>query len=120
VDIVVGENTAVKAPDFGLLELDQIKVKGKTAAVRIYTLLGDETFAATPAFADLKKQHNDMLAAYRSQKWDLARMKIASCKSKMNGLNLGGLYELYEERIAEFEKNPPPSDWDGVYVATSK
>lgn len=97
-----------------------IKVKGKTAAVRIYTLLGDETFAATPAFADLKKQHNDMLTAYRGQKWDLARMKIATCKSKMNGLNLGGLYELYEERIAEFEKNPPPPDWDGVYVATSK
>jgi adenylate cyclase len=120
VDIVVGENTAAKAPDLALLEIDQIKVKGKTEAVRIYTALGDEAFAQTPDFAALKKQHGDLLAAYRSQKWDLARMKIATCKSKMNGLNLGGLYELYEERIAEFEKNPPPSDWDGVYVATSK
>ena len=120
VDIVVGENTAVKAPDFGLLEVDLIKVKGKTAAVRVYTLLGDEKVAATPQFVDLKKQHNDMLAAYRAQKWDLARMKIATCKSKMNGHNLGGLYELYEERIAEFEKSPPPPDWDGVFIATSK
>ncbi len=120
VDIVVGENTASKAPDLALLEIDQIKVKGKTEAVRIYTALGDEAFAQTPDFAAIKKQHNDLLAAYRGQKWDLARMKIATCKSKMNGLNLGGLYELYEERIAEFEKNPPPPDWDGVYVATSK
>jgi adenylate cyclase len=120
VDIVVGENTAEKIPDFALLELDQIKVKGKTEAVRVYTALGDEMFAQSPEFAQLKKQHEDMLAAYRGQKWDLARMKIATCKSKMNGLNLGEFYNLYEERIAEFEKNPPPPDWDGVYVATSK
>ncbi|MEK7245400.1 MAG: adenylate/guanylate cyclase domain-containing protein, partial [Pseudomonadota bacterium] len=60
VDIIVGENTAVKAPDFGLLESDLIKVKGKTAAVRIFSLLGDETVAATPEFTGLKKQHDDM------------------------------------------------------------
>ncbi|MSP80031.1 MAG: adenylate/guanylate cyclase domain-containing protein [Rhodospirillales bacterium] len=120
VDIVVGENTAVKAPDFGLLEADVIKVKGKTAAVRIYALLGDETVAVKPEFIDLKKQHDDMLAAYRAQKWDLARMKLQTARGKMNGHNLGDLYELYEERIADFEKNPPPPDWDGVFVATTK
>ena len=120
VDIVVGENTAVKAPDFGLLEADLIKVKGKTAAVRIYVLVGDETVAVTPEYIGLKKQHDDMLAAYRAQKWDLARMKLAAARGKMNGHNIGALYDLYEERISEFEKNPPPRDWDGVFVATSK
>ena len=120
VDIVVGENTAVKVPDFAMLEADLIKVKGKTAAVRIYALLGDETVAQTPDFEALKRQHDGMLTAYRAQKWDAARMKLQSCRSKMNGHNIGALYTLYEERIAEFEKNPPPADWDGVFVATSK
>jgi hypothetical protein len=29
-------------------------------------------------------------------------------------------YEIFAERIAEFEHNPPGPGWDGVYVATSK
>lgn len=120
VDIVVGQNTAVKAPDFAMLEADVIKVKGKTEAVHIYALLGDETVAVTPEFTNLKKQHDDMLAAYRTQKWDLARMKLQTCRGNLNGFNLGEFYTVYEERIADFEKNPPPPDWDGVFVATSK
>ena len=36
------------------------------------------------------------------------------------GLDLGRLYDLYAERIAEFAAAPPPPDWDNVYVATSK
>jgi adenylate cyclase len=30
------------------------------------------------------------------------------------------LYDLYEERIEEYKENPPGSDWDGVFIATSK
>ena len=120
VDIVVGQNTAEKAPDFALLEADAIKVKGKTEAVHIYALVGDETVAATPEYIGLKKQHDAMLAAYRAQKWDLARMKLQACRGNLNGFNLGELYSVYEERIAEFEAHPPPPDWDGVFVATSK
>jgi len=29
-------------------------------------------------------------------------------------------YDMMMERIEEFKKNPLPSDWDGVYRATSK
>jgi len=30
------------------------------------------------------------------------------------------LYDLYEERIGVYKENPPGSDWDGVFIATSK
>jgi adenylate cyclase len=30
------------------------------------------------------------------------------------------LYGLYDERIKRYEADPPPADWDGVFVATSK
>jgi len=30
------------------------------------------------------------------------------------------LYALYEVRTAAFEAAPPPSDWDGVFTATTK
>ena len=28
--------------------------------------------------------------------------------------------KIVAEEINEYEKNPPPKNWDGVYVATSK
>ena len=30
------------------------------------------------------------------------------------------LYKLYLERIAHFRRSPPPADWDGVFVFTTK
>ena len=33
---------------------------------------------------------------------------------------LEALYRLYDERLAAYAKTPPPADWDGVYVATTK
>ena len=41
VGTVVGESTTARAPDFAFLELDLLKVKGKTEATRIFALLGD-------------------------------------------------------------------------------
>ena len=41
VDIVIGENTRRRAPDYAYIELDLIKVKGKQDAVRIFALMGE-------------------------------------------------------------------------------
>jgi adenylate cyclase len=122
VTVVIGEATKNRAPDFATLELDLIKVKGKTEAVRIFTLLGTPEIAQTEPFKVLLAEHMEMLASYRSQNWEAARAHILKCREfiKNAGLELDGLYDLYEERIAEYEASPPGPDWDGVFVATSK
>lgn len=120
VDIVIGQNTEQKINGMAVLELDAIKVKGKTEAVHIFTVLGDEKVAASPEFLALKKNHEAMLKAYRAQDWETARAKIDACRVKLDGFNMAEYYRIYEERVAEYEANPPGPDWDGVYVATSK
>jgi adenylate cyclase len=120
VDIVLGQNTQAQVPMLATLELDLIKVKGKTEAVRIFTLLGDETMAGGAEFRDLKASHDALLAAYRAQDWATARARLAECRARMGGLNMGGYYDMMEERIAEFEEHSPGADWDGVYVAKTK
>jgi adenylate cyclase len=120
VDIVVGQNTVAKIDGMALLELDAIKVKGKTEAVHIYTVLGNETVAGSAEFQALKKNHDAMLKAYRAQDWETARAKLDACRVKLNGFHMAEYYKIYEERVAEYEANPPGPDWDGVYVATSK
>ncbi|MGC2854049.1 CHASE2 domain-containing protein [Novispirillum sp. DQ9] len=122
VTVVIGENTHVEAPGFAVLELDLIKVKGKTLPVRIFTLLGDEAFAAGAPFQALKEEHDAMLAAYRLQEWDDVERHIAACRTLAAnaGLDLGGLYDLYAERIAAYREASPGAEWDGVFVALSK
>ena len=39
---------------------------------------------------------------------------------KLEALDPVGLRDVFLERIEEYRENPPPADWDGVYVATSK
>jgi adenylate cyclase len=119
VDLVIGEDTASGAPEFALLELDRVRVKGKVLPIRIYTGLGDRTVAATPEFQQLRDAQSRLLVHYRAQEWDQADLALAECRALAPAL-LHGLYELYEERIAHYRIDPPPANWDGVYEAKTK
>ncbi|UPT76138.1 MAG: adenylate/guanylate cyclase domain-containing protein [Elusimicrobiota bacterium] len=46
--VVIGPVTRERAPDFAAIELDLIKVKGKTKPVNIYSLLGSPSSPGTP------------------------------------------------------------------------
>ncbi|MEW5728358.1 MAG: adenylate/guanylate cyclase domain-containing protein [Pseudomonadota bacterium] len=120
VYIVIGDETRKRAPDYAALELDLIKVKGKTEAVRIWTLLGRPDMARSDWFRALEAEHVAMLEAYRQQRWADARAHIARCMELRHDLHVEGFYALMEERIAQFEASPPGADWDGVFTATSK
>jgi adenylate cyclase len=118
VDIVIGEQTYARADDFASIELDLIQVKGKREAVRIYALLGESDMRERPEFKELGERHQSMLAAYRGREWQEARELVAECRKLNSGLNQ--LYDLYDQRLSDFEANPPGSEWEGVYVAETK
>ncbi|HEU4825263.1 MAG TPA: adenylate/guanylate cyclase domain-containing protein [Dongiaceae bacterium] len=119
VDLVIGEETASGASEFALLELDRVRVKGKILPIRIYTGLGGPAVADTTGFQTLKEAHDRLLAHYRAKEWDQAEAALAECWP-LAGETLGGLYDLYARRIAEYRAAPPPAGWDGVYEAKSK
>lgn len=119
VDLVIGEETAEAAPDYAQLELDLVRVKGKLIPIRIFTALGDEQAAGTSEFKALKERHDALIAAYRRKDWDAAEIAIEACRP-MAPAYMRGFYNVYAGRVAEFRADPPPADWDGVYVATTK
>ena len=121
VRIILGATTAAAVGDrFAVLELDRIRVKGKTGAEAVSTLLGDEAVRQAPAFRALATAHGAMLAAYRGRDWAAARAHIAACRTRSAGFALTRLYDLYAARIDGFAASPPPEGWDAVHVAETK
>jgi adenylate cyclase len=120
IDILCGEETSRLVPEFAWFEMDLIKVKGKEIPVRVFYLYGDDTISQTPQFQAWKTKHDEMLAAYRAKEFDQAIGLIDKCRALDKDFKLDAFYDVYETRIEAFMVNPPPQDWDGVYVATSK
>ena len=120
VGIVVGGETVNLVPDdFAFIELDLIAVKGKVEAVRIFTLLGAIEVLGDPDYQAFQAKHVEMIDSYRGQEWARAKELLKECRA-IETYDLGVLYDLYDERLDEYIADPPASDWDGVYVATSK
>ena len=119
VHILIGEKTAEATPDFANLEIDLIQVKGKTKPVRVYTVMGDEKYAAASSFQSWRQSHEQMLQAYRARDFDGAFKLIKACRAQAGG-KLETVYAIYSERCVTLMKAPPPANWDGVYEAKSK
>ena len=114
VDLVIGEETAKRLDDPVLVELDLVAVKGKSQAVRVYTLPPEDA-----AEAPYRARHAELIAAYRRQDWAGALAALGSAPLAAVRY-LAPLYALYRNRIAHFQQEAPPAGWDGVYTAEEK
>ncbi|MEK7389098.1 MAG: adenylate/guanylate cyclase domain-containing protein [Elusimicrobiota bacterium] len=119
VPIIIGPHTREQAPEFAALELDLIKVKGKTRPVTIFALLGDPA-AATDAFRSLTQAHQAVLDCYRTRRWDEAAERIVEARRLGRSWELDKLYDLYDARINAFRRDPPDPAWNGVFTAATK
>jgi adenylate cyclase len=121
IPIVIGEGTAQKAKEkFATMEIDRVQVKGKTQPETVFTVLGRAELGRDPNFLELQELTTKMLQYYREQNWTQALDTIEPCRKAAEGFGVGALYHMYAERIEAFRRNPPPSDWNGVYEAESK
>ncbi len=115
--ILVNEETRRLAQnDLAFREIDSLRVAGKHEPVRVFELMG-----YAKDLSDAQKQLVDAfeqgLAAYRKQDWDAAE---AAFRSALALAPDDPPSQVFLERIGVFRSSPPPADWDGVWVATSK
>ena len=115
VDIVVSDRTRQLAPEFEYRELDLVRVKGKTEPIAIFEPLGVRGEISDRQSAEVAKYH-EALAAYRAQEWRKAAELLENLTVNSDAL----LYTVYMDRIARFERSPPPAGWDGVFDHLSK
>jgi adenylate cyclase len=114
IDLVIGEDTAEHLSDRPLIELDLVAVKGKTQAGHIYTL------PLEPGEQDrIVEQHSQLLTAYRRQDW-AAALRLLDDSRLAAARHLAPVYDLYRKRIARFQIEAPPANWNGVFIAEEK
>ncbi|WP_178130828.1 CHASE2 domain-containing protein [Reyranella sp. CPCC 100927] len=120
VAIIVGEDTRRSAPDFACIELDLVKVKGRSEPERIFALIGDATLRDTEAFRAWEAAHGAFLVAYRAGDFAAARLKAEQAKACADVADWGsGYYERMNVRLKTLVAQPP-AIWDGVYEAEEK
>ena len=114
--ILISEFTYDKVKgEFLCMEMDSVRVKGKTRSVKIYQLMGRKD--ASLSQAETIRYFHQGLQFYKEQKWDkaLEAFKTVSAMDK-------GVYaaQIYMERIASLKSNPPSPDWDGAFTMKEK
>jgi len=121
---ILGSKTAeLVMNEFAVLELDALRVKGKKEPEVVYTLIGTQEVMEDPTFLNLQKHMNELLTSYRARKWTAANKALKALRAidtAIYRVDLSTLLKMYQNRIREFRKNPPPKNWDGVYTALTK
>ena len=114
VATIICKNTAAKVSELNseVLEIDKIRVKGKTEPETIFGILEEpDTKTNISSVAEYLK-------AFRLG--DLIQANKALQKIPEDGSSLSNFKRLMLERLIDLESSGLPSDWDGVYTAETK
>lgn len=119
IRIMVSEFTAkhLDPKEFILRDLDDIKVKGKNEAVKVFELVRPDILPSPQAVQEFLAIFHQGREAYKKQNWDEAEGCFKSCLAKRPG---DGPSELFMERIAEYRERSPGEKWNGVYAFDHK
>lgn len=116
-EILLSDGTAALVRDqLVLREIDIVSVKGQERKTPIFTILGDGT-GIVPLDYRLNELYQHGRKFYATREWAAAREAfLAALELNLND----GPSKEFLRRVEEYSKNPPASDWDGVYKATQK
>ncbi len=97
-------------------KMDRIQVKGKAEPVTIYELLARRK-NMDESTRRLKQRFEQALTLYQEGKWKEA---LTAFEKLHEEYPEDKPTEVFLTRCREFQANPPPEDWNGVYEMTEK
>jgi adenylate cyclase len=96
--------------------IDFVAVKGKVEPVRIYELIG-ERGDISPRRKETIKLFDRAIGAYLARSFDDALSLLAELKTRDPN---DAVVDLYIARCEAFKAEPPPADWKGFHIFTTK
>jgi adenylate cyclase len=117
-DVLAAQATRDLAPDLAWLEVDALRVKGKSEIVRVHALAGDAAARRTAEFGALAKTHEAMIESYRGG--DFARaMALAQGLHAAAPSRLRDFYAAFERRCEPLARSRP-DDWTPITELAAK
>lgn len=98
-------------------ELDLIQVKGKTEPVKVFELLGKSDMPMTDAQKQSLELYHEGIKLYRERKWEEAIAYMGQAHTLDPTCYVA---QIYSERAGLYKLTPPPAEWNGVFVMTTK
>lgn len=95
---------------FAFRLLDRVAVKGKTKGIRVFELLGDAAGAGPRAGA---RRYEEALLRYFARRFAEALAILETQPDDPPSVVLAG-------RCRAMQQDPPPPDWDGIYISRTK
>jgi adenylate cyclase len=98
-------------------QLDRIAVKGRSEPVTTFELLQPLEGEVDEQLRQFLWNYDSGLESYFRQEWDKAELSFNNAlKVRPDDQPT----QVHIKRIQEFRLNPPPADWDGVFIMTQK
>ncbi len=95
-------------------QIDRVAVKGRSRGTRVYELIGMRG-QVTDAIRDRIERYEAALELYFSRRFEVAAAAFEALAA------LGDVpARVLAARSRAYIQNPPPDDWDGVYLMESK
>ena len=115
-NILISEFTYERVKDeFVCMEVDSVRVKGKTLPVKVYQLFAHRQVPEVVGQAI--SYFHDGLQLYKKQKWDEAIKTFELARELHKDLHVAG---IYIERCLDLKVSPPSPDWDCCYTMKTK
>jgi len=119
--ILVSESIRAAVVDQGFIfrEVDRVAVKGKSRAITVHELRGERTPGGSSAEEDVDgcvvRTYEAALHAAQARSFERALELLARPECAVDGPSA-----VLAARCRSWAGTPPPPDWDGTWVATSK
>lgn len=114
--VLLSETTANLVRErFCVRKVDLLRVKGKKQPMGVYELVGEGR--AEPVVADRIARYESALTLYQQRQFDAAQEKLIALAQDFPE---DGPTATLLGRVLQYRDDPPPDDWDGVFVAKDK
>ncbi|MFH0992025.1 MAG: CHASE2 domain-containing protein [bacterium] len=98
-------------------ELDLIQVKGKNEPVKVFELMGTSDMVLTDNQKQALEIYQEGLKLYRQRQFEEAIAYMQQARQLDETCTVA---EVYEQRAGLYQIHPPPDEWNGVFVMTTK
>lgn len=117
VGVLVNDSTRAQCPDILFLPVDRIRVVGKDEPVEAFAPIC-RLEQASQELINNTEQFTQAVELYRQADFAAAEEIILPLAQQEH--NYQRIYQIYLERIKQFQQQPPPADWQAVFTHTSK